>query len=467
MASRKHRNSSFYWWALSSLIVLSFSSCSSSVLADPTTARQLQGLRGAASDEEIIILHTASLSVPPASNVTVPLHAHSGTHHVHVYIGSPPQRQTLIVDTGSRLMAFPCRPCKKCGTHASPYFDPTLSTTYRTPTCGQCQLTGISTCSLYNDQCIISQKYTEGSSWNANELEDLVWLGSEDITQSIEQHMQLAVPFTFGCQTKIQGLFRKQYADGILGLANHETSMVNAYYRAKAIARNAYSLCFTPMGGLLSLGGTLPTQHHLEPMQVTPMTGEHGWYSVHIVSVQVGDIVIASEEDGDAQHSKALAALNGGKGCILDSGTTDTYFPSSLKKAFIEAMATASGGVPDANDKKRSQLYTLTQFQRLPDIAFLFANNAKIVMVPKHYMEGVPLLDDDDNTTPSNNKNNVKPWEGGKMLTNRIYLDEKEGAVLGANAMFGYDILFDAQGRQVGIAKANCGAKDAVSTIVL
>lgn len=456
MTSRKHSNSSFCWWALSSLLVLSSSSLCSTVSAD-NTARQLQGLRGAVVEEET---HDASsLSVPPASNVTVPLHAHSGTHHVHVYIGSPPQRQTLIVDTGSRLMAFPCRPCKNCGTHASPYFDPTLSSTYRTPTCGQCQLAGISTCSLFNDQCIISQTYTEGSSWNANELEDLVWLGSEDITQSIEQHMQLAVPYAFGCQTKIKGLFRKQYADGILGLANHETSIVNAYYRAKAIPRNAYSLCFTPMGGLLSMGGTLPTQHHLEPMQVTPITQFHGWYSVQIVSVRVGDIVIASEEDGDAQHGKALAALNSGKGAILDSGTTDTYLPSFIKKAYIHAMATASGGVSDVNDKNQAHRYTLNQFQMLPEITFLFANNAKIVMLPKHYMEGVPL---DDTTS-----NNVKPWQGGKLLTNRIYSDEKVGTVLGANAMFGYDILFDAQGRQVGIAKANCGAKDAVSTIVL
>jgi hypothetical protein len=244
----------------------------------------------------------------------------------------------------------------------------------------------------------------------------------------------------------IAGPSRGRYADGILGLANHETSMVNAYYRAKAIPRNAYSLCFTPMGGLLS-----PRNIIWNPCK--------SWYSVHIVNVQVGDIVIASEEDGDAQHSKALAALSGGKGCILDSGTTDMYFPSSLKKAFIHAMATASGGVSDLNDKKRSQLYALKQFPRLPDITFFFANNAKIAMLPKHYMEGVPLDD-----TPSIN---VKPWEGGKMLTNRIYLDEKEGAVLGANAMLGYDILFDAQGRQVGIAKANCGAKDAVSAILL
>jgi hypothetical protein len=60
-----------------------------------------------------------------------------------------------------------------------------------------------------------------------------------------------------------------------------------------------------------------------------------------MVNVQVGDIVIASEEDGDA---KALVALDGSKGCNFDSGTTDTYLPSSLEKALIHVMATASGG---------------------------------------------------------------------------------------------------------------------------
>ena len=50
----------------------------------------------------------------------------------------------------------------------------------------------------------------------------------------------------------------------------------------------------------------------------------------------------------------------------------------------------------------------------------------------------------------------VQSWKGTKQLTNRIYLEDKEGAVLGANALLGHDILYDVQGHQIGIAKAEC-----------
>jgi hypothetical protein len=50
-------------------------------------------------------------------------------------------------------------------------------------------------------------------------------------------------------------------------------------------------------------------------------------------------------------------------------------------------------------------------------------------------------------------------WSGSRELVNRVYVDEPEGAVLGANAMAGHEILFDIQGQQVGIASANCNLK--------
>jgi hypothetical protein len=35
-----------------------------------------------------------------------------GTHYVDLWCGTPPQRQTVIVDTGSGVTAFPCSGCK-------------------------------------------------------------------------------------------------------------------------------------------------------------------------------------------------------------------------------------------------------------------------------------------------------------------------------------------------------------------
>lgn len=42
----------------------------------------------------------------------VPLHAGYGTHYSYFYVGTPPQRVSVIVDTGSHWTAFPCDGCK-------------------------------------------------------------------------------------------------------------------------------------------------------------------------------------------------------------------------------------------------------------------------------------------------------------------------------------------------------------------
>jgi hypothetical protein len=40
-----------------------------------------------------------------------PLFPGYGTHFAYAYVGTPPQRQSLIVDTGSHFTAFPCVGC--------------------------------------------------------------------------------------------------------------------------------------------------------------------------------------------------------------------------------------------------------------------------------------------------------------------------------------------------------------------
>ena len=126
----------------------------------------------------------------PTSSFIYPLHSASGTHHAYLYIGSPPQRQTLIVDTGSRFTAFPCQPhCPDCGKHASDQFHLDQSSSYEVMPCSSCMLSttnafvlndglgglrGIkqfpNTC--YNGNCELESSYTEGSSWRAFEVKD-------------------------------------------------------------------------------------------------------------------------------------------------------------------------------------------------------------------------------------------------------------------------------------------------------
>jgi hypothetical protein len=43
-------------------------------------------------------------------------------------------------------------------------------------------------------------------------VEDLVWIGTDNLEESIKVHMQAAVPFSVGCSTIETGLIANQFA---------------------------------------------------------------------------------------------------------------------------------------------------------------------------------------------------------------------------------------------------------------
>ena len=89
-------------------------------------------------------------------------------------------------------------------------------------------------------------------------------------------------------------------------------------------------------------------------------------------------------------------------------------------------------------------MYTHAEYQRLPEIHLMLQGNVTLTISPEFYMEGaVP----------------ASPWRGQIQLTNRVYTDENIGAVLGLNAMMGYDIYYDGEGQRIGIVKADCTSK--------
>lgn len=390
---------------------------------------------------------TSEDELPPMATSTVPMHAVSGTHHIYVYVGSPPKRQTLIVDTGSRIMAFPCDPCKNCGHHTSPnYYSPLESTTDVQLPCDRCHY-DMSKC--VEEKCALNQGYAEGSSWSGYEVEDLIWFGTETLEESVERHLHLAVPYSFACQSREDGLFQGQYADGIMGLAIHESSIIQRFFEEGSILRMAFSLCLTAHGGHMSLGGIRTDSNHLKPMQFVPLQSGR-YYKLPVISVHLNKISLTDDP-------VLLYAFTDTKGTVLDSGTTDTYLPQAIYPLFQQVWKEITGF---AYSNKRHE-YTYVQFRSLPNITIGLTDSAQIVIQPDSYMEQQHVTSGAAPQTSQGSSSGTPPiskipWEGVKEFTNRIYCDEPRGAVLGMNAMIGHDILFDLEGMRLGIAPADC-----------
>jgi Xylanase inhibitor N-terminal len=169
-----------------------------------------------------------------------------GTHYVDLWCGSPPQRQTVIVDTGSSVTAFACSECQDCGVpdyHIDALYDETKSTTFEKLSCSEC-LEG--SCG-FSSECLIDVSYQEGSSWSAYEASDTCYVGGfhdrplqkDNGTTTLDNIDPLYAPslafdMKFGCQTAITGLFQTQLEDGIMGTKTRVSSCPKCLYGTDA-----------------------------------------------------------------------------------------------------------------------------------------------------------------------------------------------------------------------------------------
>jgi hypothetical protein len=190
-----------------------------------------------------------------------------------------------------------------------------------------------------------------------------------------------------------------------------------------------------------------------------------GWYTV-----QVNKIYIAKKggrqflfDTKDAPALKDIisipidtAAVNSGKGVIVDSGTTDTYLNSNALPAFTKIWKEITG-----IEYKHSPIaLTQTQLQALPTVLVQFqAAASSFDNYPSPVMGQVGYL---DQTNPMDillaipATSYMEYFPTMKTYASRLYFTETAGGVLGANAMQGHNVLFDWHHRRIGFSQSSC-----------
>ncbi|KAG6619283.1 Beta-secretase 2 [Phytophthora cinnamomi] len=354
-----------------------------------------------------------------------PLGVGYGTHYAEIYLGIPAQRASVIVDTGSHMTALPCSTCQGCGQHTDPLFDVSKSTTAKYLACHD-----FDSCrSCEQDRCYISQSYMEGSMWEAVMVDELVWVGGFSSPADEMEGVLRTFGFRFpvGCQTKETGLFITQKENGIMGLGRHRSTVMSYMLNAGRVTQNLFTLCFDGNGGELVFGG-VDYSHHTSDVGYTPLLNDNSaYYPVHVKDIRLNGISLGID----------VGTINSGRGVIVDSGTTDTFFDKKGNRAFMKAFSDAAGR---EYSEKRMKL-TSEELAALPVISIILSG-----------MKG-DGTDDVQLDVPASRY--LTPSDDGGSYYGNFHFSERSGGVLGASTMVGFDVIFDVGNKRVGFAESN------------
>jgi len=220
--------------------------------------------------------------------------------------------------------------------------------------------------------------------------------------------------------------------------------------------------------GLLTLGGA-DERIHKSPMVYAQNHDVNGWYSIYVAGMY-----LKYQKDGDEEKDAKVVKLNldvqkvNENSVIVDSGTTESFVPSSIeapfKEAFKELMdfdfdsSVAATTSDDEDGINPMEDYPTIMIQLK---AAIHVKDDELMDDNGHPLDGlVGRLDLDapnDVILEIPPQNYMLLKKSSNTYVNRFHMNENSSfGVLGANAMYGHDLLFDTDKNRIGFAKSSC-----------
>ena len=308
-----------------------------SIISFPLTTKKYESSNGLSPQE-----NTKFGGRRLQSTAAHPIFQGYGAYYVNIYVGSPPQRQTVLVDTGSEKVGIPCKDCVDCGNdHTDPLFNQAVSHSFNYLKCDECYK---GRCNVSDNTCDVRSEYVENSSWFGKEVQDSVHLGGYDVKDTSNDYQFPSLKFS--CIKNVKGAFQDQLANGIMGLGVRKGSFWWQMYDQGHIKSKQFSICLDQhpisksMIGRLALGGVDERLGHASSdMQFMDFTSSMGYYEVKIRNVHLS----LPEQNQEVLHSRITYkkmtidandnVLNAG-GVIIDSGTTGILLSPAIKDSF-------------------------------------------------------------------------------------------------------------------------------------
>ncbi|CAM0902193.1 unnamed protein product [Alopecurus aequalis] len=285
---------------------------------------------------------------------------------VAVGLGTPPVRQTLLIDTGSDLSWVQCRPCPHppCHRQRDALFDPTKSSTYSpfrcgSPACARLAAENATNGCSGSNRCRYVVNYGDGSNTTGTYSADTLTVTPSDVMTN----------FRFGCSHAETGFTDADLTDGLLGLGGDADSLVSQ------AGQRAFSYCLPPTAsgtGFLTLGVPRVSSSRFAVTRLY-RSAQAQFATFYFVILEA---ITVARRRLDVPPSVFSA------GAIMDSGTIITRLPlaaySKLSAAFRDEMIKMYLPAPPAGILDTCFNLTGVSNLRLPRVALVFQGGVSV-----------------------------------------------------------------------------------------